>query len=374
MAMTSRERMLAAIRSEGVDHVPLMIRFWQRPRHARAAWQNERERLGFHAARGWDASVELWCGIQPAPEVEVEVRPDGMALLGPILHQVWHTPAGDISERLRITDDWAEAQTTTDGVWLLHDFRTSRYLEVPFKTEQDLDALEWLFPIEVRDEVAMGRNVADARALADEFGVPLCVDIRSGLDWLVWLYPAQEAVLRTLDAPEFIRQMMARINAAHRRRLELYVQFGVDCTIRSGWYESAALWSPELFREYAMPQLEWEIALAAAAGVAVVYLMDSGVGPLLPELNALGFDCLAGVDPATAGGVAIEGCGPVNVEADGTTARGEIEGPARTVRITLPRKLAAGRTLFVDGKRAAKLTGPTVDIAVETGEHVFEVK
>ena len=55
MPMTSKERLLSAVRSGPVDHVPMTIRFWSTPQHARATWRDERERLQFFAHRDWDA-------------------------------------------------------------------------------------------------------------------------------------------------------------------------------------------------------------------------------------------------------------------------------------------------------------------------------
>ena len=244
----------------------------------------------------------MWCGIPPDPAVRGEVFHERDAG-GPLLRQVWHTPGGTITERLRVTDDWPEAQNATEPIGLLHDFRTPRYIEVPFKTPDDLASLPYLLPIQnAAEEAGMIRAYRDARALADEFNVALIADVRPGLDWLVWLYPAQEAVLRTLDSPDMIGRLLAHIHAAYQRRIDLLLGLGVDGVIRSGWYESADLWNPELFRAYAMPQIQWEIQATKGAGVPLVYLMDSGVVPLLPDLNRMSFDCLAGIDPATAGG------------------------------------------------------------------------
>ena len=354
MPMTSKERLLSAVRSGPVDHVPMTIRFWSTPQHARATWRDERERLQFFAHRDWDAYVTMWCGVQPAPVVRGEVHHEHDAG-GPVLRQVWHTPAGVITERLRVTDDWPEAQTATQPIGLLHDFRTPRYIEVPFKTADDLAALPYLLPIDnPAEEAGMTRAYHDARALADEFGVALLADIRSGLDWLVWLYPAQEAVLRTLDSPDMIRQMLAHVHAAYRRRLDLLLGLGVDGVIRSGWYESADLWSPELFRAYAVPELEWEIRAAKEAGVPLVYLMDSGVTPLLPDLNRLPFDCLAGIDPATAGGTdlaAIRRCLPGKAIWGGISGPLHLglAGPAEVERAVERAFAACGKSGFILG-------------------------
>jgi len=322
--MTSKERLLAAIRSEPVDHVPMVVRFWARPKHERATWQNERERLEFFASRGWDTHIDIWCLVRPTKDVVGEIHHE-QDERGMVLRQVWRTPAGDVQERLRATNDWPEAQTATQCVGFLHDFRPARYLEVPFKTPEDLATLPHLFPLEnPTDEQDLTLGYQRARSLADEFQVPVFLDTRPGLDWLVWLFSAQEAIFRTMDSPDMVGRILTHIGAAYRRRLDLLLRLGVDGVIRSGWYESADLWSPAIFRRYAVPQLEEELRAVMAAGVPFIYLMDSGVKPLLPELNRLAFDCLAGIDPATAGGTDLA---DIRRRLPGKSLWGGISGP-----------------------------------------------
>ena len=134
--MTSRERMMAAWRSQPVDHVPFGVHFWPTPRHPHAIWSTERERLAFYRNREWDARLEVGTWISPLPDVQVEVRYEGDGV-EQVLHQRWQTPTGTLSERLRVTDDWPGQRDATNPVGLGDDFRTSRYLEFPFKAEED---------------------------------------------------------------------------------------------------------------------------------------------------------------------------------------------------------------------------------------------
>ena len=297
--MTTKERLLAAARCQPVDHVPLAFHFWAHPRHARAVWNNEAERLAFYRAREWDARVEIGAWVSPSPEVRVEVEyetRDGNT----ILHQRWHTPAGTIEERLRVTDDWPGPRDAANPVGFGDDFRTSRYVEFPFKTPDDLATLPYLFPHDnPLDREQLIRQHREVRALADEFQVPLTLYHDCGMDWLIWLYPAEEAVLRTQDEPEMMHALLDHINAAHNARLQTALELGVDGVIRRGWYESADFWNPALYAEFARPWLEREVAQAHAAGTVFYYLMDTGIMPLLEQLAGIPFDCLYGADPAT---------------------------------------------------------------------------
>jgi len=315
--------MMAAWRSQPVDHVPFGVHFWPTPRHPHAIWSTERERLAFYRNREWDARLEVGTWISPLPDVQVEVRYEGDGV-EQVLHQRWQTPTGTLSERLRVTDDWPGQRDATNPVGLGDDFRTSRYLEFPFKAEEDLAVLPYLFPVNnPRDRERMVRQYQEARALADEFDVPLVAYHGTGMDWLIWLYPPEEAVLRVVDEPQFVHGLLDQINAAHYAQLALLLELGIDGVIRRGWYESADFWNPELFAEFARPWLEKEVALTHDAGAAYLYLMDTGIIPLLGELSAIPFDCLLGADPATSG----QDLGLIRRSLPGKALWGGISGP-----------------------------------------------
>ena len=127
--MTSQQRLTAAWRCGEVDYTPLTFHFWSEPRHARAVWGNERERLAFFRDHGWDTRMEVAIPVTPAPEVTVDVAYEDH---GQVLRQTWHTPAGTVEERLRVTEEWPGPRTAANPVGLGDDFRTPRYVEFPF--------------------------------------------------------------------------------------------------------------------------------------------------------------------------------------------------------------------------------------------------
>jgi hypothetical protein len=112
-----------------------------------------------------------------------------------------------------------------------------------------------------------------------------------------------------------------------------------------------------MFRDLAVPELEWEIQAAKATGAAFVYLMDSGVGPLLSDLARLGFDCLAGVDPATAGGVDLA---EVRRRLPGKALWGGISGPLHLGRGTPAEAERAVEQAFAACGRTGFVLGPVV--------------
>lgn len=276
----------------------MSMHFWHQPRHARASWRNERERLALYREWEWDTTVSLSTHVRPSKEVCIKVKYEDD---GKVLHQTWHTPAGSLEERLRVTDDWEEARNVR-CLPFFDDFRGSRYLEVAVKHSADIAALEHIFPADnPADTDQAVREHKAARALADEFQVPLEVSHAAGMDWLTWLYSPEGAVLRVMDNRAEMKRVLTIINTAYQRRLEQLLDLGVDLVNRRGWYESAAYWSPAIVEDLARPVLEAEIEAVHRVGAAHVYLMDTGIVPLLPMLAALPFDCLHGADPVYGG-------------------------------------------------------------------------
>ena len=301
--MTTKDRLLAAIKNEEADYVPMVIEWNEDRMHEKLNWTNARERLEFHRMHGWDTHVNLHSGITPAACVNIDKSIASGAGHKRVLTQVWHTPAGNITERLRATDDWDELwEGGHPYLQMMSDFRTSRYIEYPFKSARDMEALKYIFADDNPADIARIKREHEAkRRLADEFDVPLFVYFDAGMDWLLWLFPPEEAIIRVLEEPDFIHAMLAHINEAKHRQLAQMLQLGVDGVMRRGWYESTDLWNPGIFKEFAMPALRKEIDMVHGAGAPYIYIMDTGVDPLLADLATLDFDCLLGADPVLGG-------------------------------------------------------------------------
>ena len=126
-----------------------------------------------------------------------------------------------------------------------------------------------------------------------------------------------------MDRPEYVKEMLAAINGAKKQRMEILLDLGLDAVLRRGWYESTDFWNPEMYREFAMPAIQEEIQLAHQADTGYIYLMMTGLMPLLPELAELPFDCLHGAEPALDG----QDLGEIHRRLPGKSIFGGISGP-----------------------------------------------
>ena len=235
--MTSKERLLGAMRSEDVDHVPNGFRFWRSPKHEMVCWSSERERLAAYRDWGWDAFV-------------------------------------------------------TVGGYIPHT--------------------------------------------------------------------AEEAVAAVLEQPEMTRRMIGHLDAAYTSRAELLLDLGVDGVIRSGWFESTDLWSPTIFRGFARPAIEDLTRKVHRAGGVVVYLMDTGIVGLLPDLKEMAFDCLHGADPILpTDGLELDS---LRGSLPGKSIWGGLSGPEHFVQCTPEQMTGAVEKAFADLGRQGLILGIAVGI------------
>ena len=105
--MSSRERMLATIRREPHDHVPLSFHVRQGPSLKEPFyWRNQVERAQKLLDMGLDPTMNIWL---PDPQLhpDVQVKSYREKKDGEIsITKEYHTPAGVLRQVVRETDDW----------------------------------------------------------------------------------------------------------------------------------------------------------------------------------------------------------------------------------------------------------------------------
>jgi hypothetical protein len=142
--MTSRERVLAALRREEVDYVPCSATFnplqpvLRRGHRWNFPWLDSaspEEQLAYQVERlGLDQVVSLGIDLcRPAAGVESKVWLDG-----DILHKVYTTPAGDLHASVRYNDLWPHGKE----IPFHSDFNIGHFVEPWLQTEADLTCLK----------------------------------------------------------------------------------------------------------------------------------------------------------------------------------------------------------------------------------------
>ncbi len=303
--MSSRERMLAALRRQTPDHVPCCFMIFAALRE-RCGTQEEYVRRQLEL--GLDAFVEIpyrentraslsadLTGLPVTLDPGIVVERWGEEAGGQtLLHKSYATPAGTLRTTVHKTDDWPYG----DEVPLFDDYVIPRAEKFLVREPADLAALAQLLRAPTGSELrAFREEAAVLHRVAGEHGLLTVSGRGVGLEAGCWLCGIRNLILDAVDRPEFVDELVAVIAAWNRRRMEAVLAAGVDLFIRRGWYEGADFWSPPLFDRFVAPHLAREAALVHGAGTLFGYIMTSGALPLLPRIKAAGVDVLIGVDP-----------------------------------------------------------------------------
>lgn len=305
--MTSKERVLAAMRRQPVDRVPVSLGFWSgKPLDQAFNFDSLEDKLAWERELGLDSYVSLplpFEGYGAAlvnPDISQRTwREDDPAEKFPILCSEWTSPAGKLSAKLRQTPDYP-----FDTVNFFHDFNTPRFTKPLLATAEDMLTFVRMDPYRLgRDSWYFDwrEKCREAKEIAARQGLAVAAGGGTSLDYLIWGSTAEQAIFLLLEHPAETMTLLEYLHAFSRQRLELCLNEGFDFAIRRGWYESADFWSPRHFAEFAAPFIRDEIELVHQAGAASVYLMCTGIAPMLPELAKLDFDCLLDPEPVCTG-------------------------------------------------------------------------
>jgi hypothetical protein len=331
--MSSRERVLAALRRQPVDHLPLTV---EALCHGFVRFVTERrpdpqERALYYAGLGLDAGVSLdtpMCYPEANPDVQIrEWREQPTDSPDPLLCKEYRTSAGNLRQVVVRTADYEDDYFTkgTESLSLFSDYhvpahRSRRYL---VETEADLDSLACLLrPLSGAALVEYRARMRQARQFCDKHQLTLCAYHFGVGDPIVWMSGVERTLLFAMEEKGTFRRYVDLVSSWQRQILELALDAGVQHVVRRGIYESADFWSPRLFEEFLFEPLRQETALIHQAEATVGYVMLSGCMPLLTLIRRAGLDMLSNLDPLAHGmdipairaaiGDAVTLCGGVN--------------------------------------------------------------
>lgn len=297
-AMTPRERLRAAMRGEEVDYLPCSIYFNSnlRPPGGDCSTQEGRTRLALEL--GVDPVVSFGLRGGPGPDVTTETWEEtapGEAY--PILWQAWDTPAGRLTQAVR--------KDPACAAWdRIHwdDAAASSLYKPLIETPDDVERFRYVFaPVRDADFEA---HHASARPRVDDAharGLPTVLVYGQGLAMLLFAMGAERAVLFAMDHRDAFEELAEIIHQVELRGIELAARLGVDILKRFGGYEQTNFYNPEIFRAVCAPRLRAEVAAAHERGLLIYYRVVTGMGPLLEDIAALGFDCIEGGEPHLSG-------------------------------------------------------------------------
>ena len=216
--------------------------------------------------------------------------------------RVWHTPAGDLREVIRVCRD------STGAV-------SSNWTEHLVKGPEDLAALAAIYEDEVIDIDPEGMERTreqrdligdDGLLLGPMDGTPLGMMFRvySGVATLAYLWA---------DAPDGLRDCFAVMEANYQRRLEIGVRSAVDAVVSVDDTSTTAI-SPAMFEVCNLDLTDARAAAAHAAGKLYFHHSCGLIRDLLPLYRQTKMDAVHAFT--------VPPCGNVNI-AEGREALGE---------------------------------------------------
>ncbi len=308
VSMTSRQRMLAAIRFEELDHVPCSFMLFK------GLWIQSTTYLDFiheQIALGLDTFVQIpprqpglvsdsynlyGLPVHFDPEVTVhewkETRKDER---WPVLVKEYRTPVGLLRAEVNKDDEWPYP----DHVPFLDDHLETRSRKFIVGDRTDLESLRYLLVPPSPDDVAAFR--ADSRPsleYAKEHDLLVAGGWGVGADLIGWIYGLQNMIYASHDQPAFIHELLQLIDKWNRTRMQVVLEAGVDLYIKRAWYENCDFWSPKAWREFILPILRSDAQLAHEHGALFGYVITSNCMPLLEMIAEAGVDVIIGVDPS----------------------------------------------------------------------------
>jgi len=302
--MTSRERVLAALRREEVDHVPCSPTFnplteLQRAGHVYGfPWPPGDVKAELeHCVRALGIDPVVRCGggaYFPADGVTARSWRDG-----DLLRKVWTTPAGELHASVRPDAIWPHG----DDIPFWSDFNIGHFVEPWLATEQDLDRLRHvLLPPDRAQDVERTRTTyRRARELAGRWDLASMASIGSGLTGAHQFCGSEPLCLMVMDHPALIDAYLELEHGLNVRHVALAAEAGIDIVRRNGFYETCDFFGPTMLGRFLGRRLRGEIDAAHAAGMLTAYTVHTGVMPMLDHLRRLGFDCLLHIDIAFEG-------------------------------------------------------------------------
>jgi hypothetical protein len=301
----SQEKMLIALENRRSNYVPCTFMIFSA---LAEKCKDQFEFIERQLELGLDAKVELpELPFRFHPEVKVKEWKE-KSKSGYLLHKEYQTPSGKLTCMVQKTEDWPYV----NSVPLFNDYLVPRSKKFLIEKKEDLEPLRYLFSQPTAGDISLFREQANKLkrfAVNKEllvsggwryFGSEKGIDKDGGTmgaDALMWLCGVEKALLLAMDEPDTIKELLQIISKWNAKRMEVYLDEGIDLLIKRAWYEGTDLWSPSLYHKFIFPVLKKEVELVHQAEARFGYIMTSGVMPLLDDFLELGIDVLIGVDP-----------------------------------------------------------------------------
>ena len=298
--MTSRERLLAAIRHEEPDYVPVGPRVWVwlKEHYGSCSWLYE-----VRAAHEFDFDPliyvrspypnyvnELRAEYEELDDVKVDLEIERFEKYTRVRRRI-QTPAGILTDCLKQFKPDIGYGADPDPHWE----------ERLVKGSKDLEALAFLLPH------PDPRDFVDIVAIQDEVGERGLVNlyINSAIDHGGgWAMDLDQLMIATIRQPGFFRDLLGLFHQYTLAQTKCALEAGVKVIFTPWYFASLSVgWSPGFYESFILPLVKEQVTLVHDMGGIYHYYDDGKVTAILDWLADAGVDVLSTVPPPPVGDV-----------------------------------------------------------------------
>jgi len=292
--MTGRERLLAAIRHEEPDRVPVSPRVaaWLQAEYGSSSLATQLSELPdmdvMHVVgEGTPNFLESYPDEYGIPDVKVQQTRSRQGDLA-VVARTFHTPAGSISDRTLIPPRGREYGVSPNPV------RTEHLV----KGSQDVGALEYVLR-------PVNEDFGFLRACDEEVGdrgvAMIC--IRSALDHNAgYARDVQDLMVDYYDDRPFFDAFVDLFHQRSLMQIKAALEGGARFIFGSWYFNSlSAGWSPDIFREVFVPQIRDHVDLTHSYDAYYDYYDDGKLSRTMSMIAGAGVDVLETCTPPPVG-------------------------------------------------------------------------
>lgn len=292
--MTGRERILAAIRHEEPDRVPISPRLWAwlTAEYGDASLAAHLEKLPdmdlMHIVEeGTPNTLDSYPNKYDLPEVEVEQSKHREGEFT-VVERTFHTPAGDLSDQTKISPSGREYGISPNPI----------KTEYVVKGSEDIAALKYILH-------AVNTNydfLQNYREQVGQRGVVL-VRVCSALDHNAgFARDMQDLMVDYYDDRSFFDRLIRIFHERSLAQLKAALEGGAEFIFGSQYFNSlSAGWSPAIFSEVFAPQIRDHVELAHRYGAYYDYYDDGRLTGSMEMIAGAGVDVLETCTPPPVG-------------------------------------------------------------------------
>jgi len=300
--MTSKQRLMAAIRHEEVDYVPCSPRIWAwlKEYYGNSDWKTH-----LHAAKefDFDPTIIISSGIPnyftatddsvdglSDVEIKIEVRDDKNSNI--IIRNI-NTPAGPLREVIRVPKPGhIEYGISPNPMRLEHLVKDS----------SDLEKLKYLFPDPKKCNIL--KEYEQIEREVGEDGI-VEVTINSPLDYHAEeAYGLENIMIDYYERRDFIEKL---INLFHKNMMtetKAVLEKGVKIIFGSWFLCSMSVgWSPSIYQELFAPLLKEHVDLVHSYGAIYNFYDDGKCMKIIDTLKKCGIDIIETLTPPPVGDI-----------------------------------------------------------------------